>query len=190
MTFYHLPLENEWIRLRSVNENDAEFILKIRTDPVFNNFLHKTEPDINKQKNWICSQQVRNYDYYFIIETIQGNTIGTISLYNIDPISGKGELGRWICTLSSLESVASIMLLYDFGFTTLNLNEIYTRTMAGNIKIINFHKSFGASLIDDHEEDPLTGEILIRQTVLNKQYKNIRIKNIRLLEKLLRNRIQ
>jgi len=62
--------------------------------------------------------------------------------------------------------------------------------LAGNVKITNFHKSFGASLINVHEFDPLTSEIFIKYTLFNKDYEDIRNKYIRLLDKIRRSGIK
>jgi len=46
-------LESKSIRLRLVEENDAEFILSLRLDPKYNNFISKVDNDIAAQKSWI-----------------------------------------------------------------------------------------------------------------------------------------
>ena len=64
-------LKGMFVGLRSVTENDAEFILKIRTDEKLAKFLNKTSPDIEMQKTWIRGQIARDGDYYFIIEDLK-----------------------------------------------------------------------------------------------------------------------
>ena len=51
--------EGKYILLRSVKEEDAEFILKLRTDDKMNNFVHKVDNDVKKEKSWIRNQHER-----------------------------------------------------------------------------------------------------------------------------------
>ncbi len=45
--------EKYGLSLRFVNEGDAEFIIKLRTDPKLGRFIHPTSPDVELQKKWI-----------------------------------------------------------------------------------------------------------------------------------------
>lgn len=47
------PLTSKTIRMRFVEESDAEFILKLRLDERYNWFLPSVNPDVQTQKNWI-----------------------------------------------------------------------------------------------------------------------------------------
>ena len=46
-------LSTKNIKLELITEDDAEMILKLRTDPKLNKFLSKTDSSIEKQKEWI-----------------------------------------------------------------------------------------------------------------------------------------
>jgi RimJ/RimL family protein N-acetyltransferase len=129
------------IDLRNVEIEDAEYILSLRLDESLKQFLNKVENDLEQQKAWIKKQRSKPDDYYFIIETKQGVAKGAIALYNLD--NNKAEFGRWICTGNALESLESAILIYEFGFNHLNLNEVYNDTATANKKASSFHKSFG-----------------------------------------------
>ena len=61
--------EKYGLQLRFVNEDDAEFIIKLRTDPKLGKFIHSTSSDIEEQKKWIRAYKKREQagtDYYFI----------------------------------------------------------------------------------------------------------------------------
>ena len=73
------------IQVRFVTEDDAEFIIKLRTDPKLTRFIHDTDSDIQKQKEWIRNYKVREAEgkeYYFVVSN---NDIpaGLIRIYNI-----------------------------------------------------------------------------------------------------------
>ena len=117
---YNKIIKGKFIKLRSVQENDTEFILSLRLDPKLNEYLNKVENDIAKQRQWILNQQNRKGDYYFLITDKDNNPIGTISLYNIE--NKKGEFGRWVLKGNSLQSIESVLLLHEYGFHNLNLD--------------------------------------------------------------------
>ena len=81
---------------RLVEEGDAEFIIKLRTDPKLSRFLHKTDPDIDGQVRWIREYKKREEEgteYYFIFYKNE-KAIGLYRLYQID--DEKFISGSWI----------------------------------------------------------------------------------------------
>ena len=128
--------------LRSVQIKDAEFILSLRLDGDLNQYLNKVDDDVSKQEEWITRQMQSDGDYYFIIESKSGESLGTISLYNIN--EQHAEFGRWISKGGAVQNIESVILLHGFGFESLGLNKIYSRTAVENKKVLGFHKRFGA----------------------------------------------
>lgn len=135
-------IKGKFICLRPVVEDDADFILTLRTHPVYSRYLNKTPLDIASQIEWIRKQRIRTGDYYFIIQDVGRNeNVGVISLY--DCTEDDGFLGRWICPFNSLFSLESILTVYRFGFS-LYLKSIYTQSVIENKKVIKFHENFGS----------------------------------------------
>lgn len=57
------------LQVRFVQEEDAEFITKLRTDVRLSRFIHQIEDDVEGQKKWIRDYKEREalgIDYYFI----------------------------------------------------------------------------------------------------------------------------
>ena len=57
------------IDVRFVEESDAEFILSLRTDPKLSRYLHATDNDVEKQRQWIRKYKEREAhgkEYYFM----------------------------------------------------------------------------------------------------------------------------
>ena len=83
---YNYEEEKYGLKVRLVQEEDADFIVKLRTSPKASNFLHYTDCDINKQKEWIKEYKTREMEgkeYYFVF--IKNNQKqGLIRLYNIN----------------------------------------------------------------------------------------------------------
>lgn len=177
-----------FVRIRSVQEDDAEFIIKLRTDEKNARFISKTSTDINAQINWIMNQISRVNDYYFLIEDLRSNEkIGTISIYDIK--QNNAELGRWLSYGNSIQNIDSIILAYDFGFETCKLDYIDTFTMKENINVVNFHKNFGADFIKKLEakeyNENIGQEIMQYRVTKEKYYATIRPKQIELIRNFL-----
>jgi len=174
---YPEKLEGQFIKLRSVLENDAEFILKLRLDCALNKYLNKVDNDLEKQILWIKEQQKRENDFYFIIERKSGLPIGTISLYNIKEL--EGEFGRWVSIGNTVENVESVLLLHDFGFYKMNLDLIYSETVKENEKVLNFHKRFGANLLNEFRE---YNKFIVQKAIIKKEnYEIIRENNQKII---------
>ena len=77
--------EKYGIKFRFVNEDDAAFIIKLRTNPKLTRFIHDTNSDIDKQKEWIRDYKIRESegtDYYFVVN-YQDKPVGLIRVYHI-----------------------------------------------------------------------------------------------------------
>jgi RimJ/RimL family protein N-acetyltransferase len=131
-------------RLRPVTNDDAQFILQLRCSPTLSKYIHPTSDKLRDQLEWLDKYYRRDYDYYFIIEsTRDGAREGLVSLYNVDLANGSGEWGRWILKEKSIAAVESCLLLYQFAFDYLSLNEVYSLTNSLNHKVVSFHDSCG-----------------------------------------------
>lgn len=177
---FNKSIPGKFIYLRSVHESDSDFILSLRLNDRFNKYINETSHDIYLQKNWIKAQEKRDNDYYFLIHTLNGEPIGTISLYNIDFINKEGEFGRWICGGNAIHSLESALLIHEFGFSMIGLSKIYTNTVSGNKTVVNFHKRFGANIQANHSYDASNGFSFDRGEIYKMDFekiKNLIIKN-------------
>lgn len=144
--FIEEVIQGTFINLRCVNENDAEFILKLRLDEEKNKFVNKVEDDIKKEREWIKWQREQEGDYFFnIIRKSDETLLGNVSIYNIDEKAKMAELGRWMSYGASIENVESILLAHDFAFEKLGMDCIYTKTLQDNKKVVSFWKHFGGT---------------------------------------------
>lgn len=148
----HFVYTGKWISLRLATLDDASFIVTLRNKERNNLFINKTTSCINKQIEWMKDESKDKASYYFIILDNKGISIGTISLYNIDKTTA--EFGRWICNGSPIESLESALLIHEFAFDKLLLKKVYTRTLADNHKVVNFHRKFGAAVSNSSYLEP------------------------------------
>lgn len=142
-----MQLESKTIRLRLVEETDAAFILELRLDEKYNQFLSSVNPDLQSQKNWINmykQDEQAGKQFYFIIERLDGTPCGTVRVYDLQEESFCW--GSWILNENKTRyaAVESALLVYKFGFEKLGYNKCHFDVMKGNERVISFHERFGA----------------------------------------------
>jgi RimJ/RimL family protein N-acetyltransferase len=133
------------IRLRPVIIPDAEFILRLRNMPHSAGTVGDTVPVVAEQRRWIESYFERLNDYYFIIESLQGQPLGTIGLYNFR--AAGAEWGRWIILPGIMAALPSVVLMHQLAFNHFGLAELRGEVVSSNSKVISFHQRFGCQMV-------------------------------------------
>lgn len=147
-------LKSKTIRLRLVEESDAEFILKLRLDEKYNQFLSSVSPDLQSQKDWIKkykNDEKIKKQFYFIIERLDNTPCGTVRVYDLKEDSFCW--GSWILNEDKTQYAAleSAFLVYKFGFEMLGYKKSHFDVMKENKKVISFHIKMGAKEIGADE---------------------------------------
>lgn len=140
-------LKSKTIQIRFVEESDAEFILKLRLDPKYNQFLSSVNSDVQSQKDWIKkykNDEAAKKQFYFIIERNDATPCGTVRIYDLKEDSFCW--GSWILNEDKTRYAAleSALLVYQFGFNELGFEKSHFDVRKGNEKVISFHKKMGA----------------------------------------------
>ena len=146
--------KSKTVQIRLVEENDAEFILKLRLDQKYNQFLSEVIPDIQAQKDWIKKYKNDESDkkqFYFIIERNDGKPCGTVRVYDFKENSFCW--GSWILNEDKTRyaAIESAFLVYKFGFNELGFQQSHFDVRKGNDRVISFHKKMGA--VKKYEDD-------------------------------------
>jgi RimJ/RimL family protein N-acetyltransferase len=128
-------------RLRPVSISDAEFILRLRNMPHVTGTVGDTVPEVAEQRRWIESYFERPDDYYFIIESLQGQPWGTIGLYSFR--AAGAEWGRWIILPGIMAALPSAVLIHQLAFAHFGLAELRGEVVSSNSKVLSFHRRFG-----------------------------------------------
>lgn len=159
--------------LRIASEYDAEFILELRLNPLLNKFIGKTDPSIEKQRDWIKHSFENERDFHFIIEDKNAVPTGTIAIYDINYENSTAEWGRWITKINTpiTISIESAILLLHFGFKKLHLKSLHGGANNQNWQVVNFHKSYANVVAMDETHTWFTFEDTNLKT-LAKKYKN------------------
>lgn len=151
-----MELESKTVKLRLIEEKDAEFVLSLRVDEKYNKFLSAVNADVEAQKEWIRNYKVdekEGVQFYFIIERLDGTPCGTVRIYDLKEESFCW--GSWILNEEKTKyaAIESAFLVYDFGFESLGYNKSHFDVMKGNEKVISFHEKMGAKRTGEDEEN-------------------------------------
>lgn len=138
---YSIQLEDFGVRLRPVRLEDAPFIVWLRGLEHARGRIGDTTPDIAGQLTWLKAYFDRPGDYYFIIETERGIPIGTQGVYDI--CGRSAEVGRWVIRPGVQAAIPSYVLILDFAFKQLALEELRATTIVSNRSMISLNRKVG-----------------------------------------------
>lgn len=161
--------------VRLVKEEDAEFILSLRANPRLSRYIHQTENDVVKQRNYIREYKKREEkgnDYYFIF-FLDSKPVGVARLYNIEEMTF--TFGSWLFAegLPYWVSIAGAIIAREIAFIDLEKSKEIEAdgTHEDNKGVISFSKKLGM-VFDDIKMDIkgryLTGYMLKEDFEKNK----------------------
>ena len=138
-------LERYGIHVRLVREEDAEFIVKLRTDPQLARYLMHTDNDVSKQVNWIREYKKREtagVEYYFIFFQ-NDKPIVLNRLHSIDWIHLTFTSASWIGVPGAdYEAVMTCSVITEeIAYDILGLLVNYYDVRKGNKQVLNFHRN-------------------------------------------------
>lgn len=138
------------LRFRNAGPDDAEFILGLRLDPEKNKHLSSTSPDLDAQVRWLEAYVRDDSQVYFIIQGLNGASVGTVRLY--DPRGASFCWGSWILSADapSSSAVESTLMVYSFGFACGFVGSHFD-VRKGNEKVWQYHERFGAVRVGEDE---------------------------------------
>lgn len=142
--------EKYGLTYRLVNEADANFIYKLRTDPVLSRYIHDVQGGVDGQVKWIRNYKKREEDgtdYYFLF-FLKDQPIGLFRLYSIHDKTFTS--GSWVMVPGTpSEYVLAVpMIIRELAFETLGFEfeDNYDATHIDNKKVIKFNKWFGCKI--------------------------------------------
>lgn len=133
-----MKLETERLILKEINENHVEDILRIRSNPLINQFVTRVSPKSNYDAlEFILSikrrTQTKEIIFFGISYKDQPDLIGTICLWKFSEDRKTAEIGYELLPDHHRKGIMSeaVDSVLNFGFNELNLQEIlaFTNTM-------------------------------------------------------------
>ena len=140
---YEGVIEGKTVRLRSVEERDAEVTFRMRSDPVKSRFFHAAKGTVENQLEYIKRQRELKCDYLFLIEDLEGNPIGMKGLYNYDASKKEVESGRFVGFGSQVQNMEALLLSCDFAFDVLKVETINMAALENNSVMLGIQKKLG-----------------------------------------------
>ncbi|MDR2475721.1 MAG: GNAT family N-acetyltransferase [Bacteroidales bacterium] len=135
------------LHFRFVNEDDAQFILKLRTNPHLSRYIHSTLNDLKTQKEWIRrykEREEKGEEYYFIFFKDK-TPVGLNRIYNIQ--NKVFTTGSWIFDKSApLECAvisALIVRIVAFEWLGMELENGFDGCHENNKTVLKFNRMLG-----------------------------------------------
>ena len=141
-------LIGEKVRLRLLEREDIEMIARWRNDPrISRQFFGIWPLPISEQERWYEGYLTDPTERMWIIETPQGQAIGTMALLHIDHRNQSAEIGRVLIGdsnhLAAECASEALQLLATFAFLEANLNRLYVHVLQGNESAIKLYEGSG-----------------------------------------------
>ena len=142
--------EKYGLTYRFVNEGDAEFIYKLRTDPILSKYIHDVQGGIEGQIQWIRNYKKREAEgeEYYLIFFKDNKPVGLNRLYSFHDTTYTG--GSWVMVPNSpMEVVLAVpLIIREIAFEELGMTfeDNYDATHVDNKKVIKFNKMFGCKV--------------------------------------------
>ncbi len=142
-----MKLSNHLIKLRAVEPEDLEFLYGIE-----NNEAHWEVSGTQKPfSKYVLKQYIENshLDIYeakqlrFMITNVDDIAVGTIDLFNYMPEHARAGVGILIDEKHQRKGYAkqALLLLHQYAFTQLNLQQLYANIAVDNLKSICLFES-------------------------------------------------
>ena len=152
---YEGVITGKTVRLRSVEERDAEITYKMRSDPEKSRFFHAAKGTVADQLAYIRRQREEEGDYLFMIEDLQGNPIGMKGLYHHAPEKREIESGRFVGFGSQVQNMEALILSCDFAFDNLHVDTIHMAALEHNAVMLGIQKKLGVVFTDREKLEDL-----------------------------------
>lgn len=170
-------IEGSRIYLAPMDVEDAPNYVGWLNDPEISVYLNAFSVTIGleREKEYLA-QVLREQRPEFGIRLVADDRlIGNCGIVNIDQVNRKAEIGIFIGERGLLGQGygrEAVMLLLDYGFNVLNLNNIYLRPYSFNTRAIRCYEACGfkqagrlreAKIINGNKYDELLLDILARE---------------------------
>ncbi|MCY4047887.1 MAG: GNAT family N-acetyltransferase [Candidatus Dadabacteria bacterium] len=142
------------VSFRLVEEADAEFIVRLRTDPELGRYLFPTDPSVQKQREWLADYKKREADgveyYYIIFRNEDEKRCGTVRLFIEED---HFEWGSLILNgdKTPTSSIEMALFICQAGFEVFGFQKASCKVHKDNLPSIKFHAKMNARIVGEVE---------------------------------------
>ncbi|MFT8549645.1 MAG: GNAT family N-acetyltransferase [Acetobacter okinawensis] len=140
------------IYLQPLTENDLHLTLEWRNDDSIRKWFKTSDTfSLAQHHTWFSMRRDDPNDLIFIAKRVSDSqSVGQVSLYNIDPLTKTAEVGRFISAPNYagngyMKNACQILL--DMAFNKIGLQNIFLEVFSNNTRAINLYKNLGFSYI-------------------------------------------
>lgn len=143
-----MNLTGEKVRLRLMDDEDTELIVRWRNNPrVRNNFIYQKPFTKEGHENWVRTMVDTGKVVQFIIEDLtDGQPVGSVYFRDIDKEHKKAEYGIFIGEDTAIGKgfgSEAARMAANYGFEELGLHKIFLRAFADNAGAIRSYEKAG-----------------------------------------------
>lgn len=166
-----MEISNYGVTLRRLTEDKIEMIRNWRNDPKIAQYMEYKEyisPEM--QKKWF--DKINNDNNYYFLIVVDNKEIGLINIRDIDYEKREGEGGIYIYDdeyLNSDISFRSVLLLFDFGFEKLGLEQITAHVLKSNKRAIKYNIAIGYQIVNYNDLNENQLYVLTKENFNNKK---------------------
>ena len=144
------------LHVRLVQEDDAEFILSLRTNEKLARFINATSADVSQQIEWTRiykKREASGTDYYFVFEKPQGTPVGVCRIYDVEP--GRFTTGSWLFSPSAPvgASILADIITREIAWELWPDAVQFFDVKKDNTTVNKYHTTFRAKIIRETEDD-------------------------------------
>lgn len=130
-------------RFRRPTPDDAETLLRWRTDPVITRFMFTDieDPSVERQRAWLAAMEQRRDFRHFIIAH-EGRDVGYLSYSDIDRLHRRCSSGSYMAEERDRRKIAGFLhnFIMDYCFYGLGMNKLVNYFMEGNDTVIRIQR--------------------------------------------------
>ena len=148
----NFSLEKYGLKVRLVNENDAEFILSLRANPNRTKYMITLDYDIERQKKWIQEYKKREkkgLDFYFIYSNNEDRPIGVNRISHVDINSKTAKFSSLIVVEGlKYEALIMVIIMNEIAFHSLGIDMYFGDVHKKNSRVFRILDLFGYIIED------------------------------------------
>ena len=149
-----MQFEKYGYTFRTVEADDAPFILHLRSNEKLSRFLSRTSPLLTDQEKWIHQYKTREHnseEFYFVTIDASGKRIGLARIYNLLPERSSFEIGSWLYAPDAgmRAPILGDLAIRDHGYEVLGFRNCHFEVRRENRSVVRYHLNFSSELIGE-----------------------------------------